>query len=206
MPARSPIDCTQHLAVRRTTTQAPVPVQAPITCANQSLQDRDEGPECHQPPAVRRPAKSPIPALITRHRTEKKVLNAINQRPYSEGGCRFPVLEAPPAAAAAADEGKGGTNGNRTASAPRKVKARIQTAAEKIQILVSQHRLMDHPAQPHSLRLMYVLCSCPLTASSFSPVAPNTMPVLAAVNRWNRSIENAITGSRPSSRQLSQEA
>lgn len=61
-------------------------------------------------------------------RSEKKLLNTINHRPYSEGGCRFPVLEA------AADPGQGVKE--RAGPAPRRVKARIQTAAEKIQILV----------------------------------------------------------------------
>lgn len=55
-------------------------------------------------------------------RTEKKLLNTINHRPYSEGGCRFPVLQAPAPGAAA--------------GAPRKVAARISEPDEKIQILV----------------------------------------------------------------------
>jgi hypothetical protein len=77
---------------------------------------------------------SPPRRTQTLARTEKKLLNTINHRPYAEGGCRFPVLEAAPAAPAAAAAGD--ANGGGSAAPPRRVKGRIQTAAEKIQILV----------------------------------------------------------------------
>jgi hypothetical protein len=66
-------------------------------------------------------------------RSEKKLLNTINHRAYTEGGCRFPIMEALPAASAS-----GGSDGKHLAQpeAPRKVKARIQAAEEKIQVLV----------------------------------------------------------------------
>lgn len=87
------------------------------------------------PPSSARPLAAmlfggPIPPPPLRRSSEKKLLNTINHRPYSEGGCRFPVLEA------AADPGAQAKQ--QGGPAPRKVKARIQTAADKIQILVGE--------------------------------------------------------------------
>ncbi|GBF89417.1 ATP-dependent DNA helicase-like protein [Raphidocelis subcapitata] len=89
---------------------------------------------------------------IMLRRTEKKLLNTINHRPYSEGGCRFPVIDAAPAPAAAG----GGAGGAGGAAAPRRVKARIQTAAEKIQILIND-ALSDRQGQGPGEALDYAL-------------------------------------------------
>ena len=77
---------------------------------------------------------STIQSPPTSASTEKKALNAINRRPYADGGCRFPVLEAAPAPAPAADGGQ--QPQQQPPQQQRRVKARIQTAPEKIQILV----------------------------------------------------------------------
>ena len=76
-------------------------------------------------------------------RSEKKLLNTINRRPYAEGGCRFPIMEAPLSPAAATDSEQPARP-----AAPRKVKARIQTPAEKIQLLVrAQPLLLRRPGR-----------------------------------------------------------